>query len=41
MTPQRDEAQRLLRLARRDHAAFAALLVAPGVAVSIALFHAQ
>lgn len=41
MTPQRDEAQRMLRLARRDQAAFAALLVAPGVALSVALFHAQ
>lgn len=39
MTPQREEAARLLRLARRDQAAFVALLGAPAVAV--ALFHAQ
>lgn len=41
MTPQRDEAHRMLRLARRDQAAFAALLAVPEVALSIALFHAQ
>lgn len=41
MTPQREEAVRLLRLARRDQSAFIALLDAPGVAVAVALFHAQ
>ncbi|MEF8755386.1 MAG: HEPN domain-containing protein [Accumulibacter sp.] len=41
MTPQREEAARLLRLARRDHAALQALLVAPGVGVAVAFFHAQ
>ena len=41
MTPQRDEAQRMLRLAHRDAVAFAALFVAPGVALPVALFHAQ
>ena len=39
MTPQREEAARLLRLVRRDQAACSALLGAPGVAV--ASFHAQ
>jgi len=41
MTPQREEAARLLRLARRDQTACIALLEAPGVAVAVALFHAQ
>ena len=41
MTPQREEAARMLRLARRDQAAFNALLAAPGVAASVAFFHAQ
>jgi HEPN domain-containing protein len=41
MTPQREEAARLLRLARRDQAALQALLGAPGVSVAVALFHAQ
>lgn len=41
MTPQREEAARLLRLARRDQAAFIALLGAPEVAVAVAFFHAQ
>jgi HEPN domain-containing protein len=41
MTPQREEAARLLRLARRDQAALQALLGAPGVALAVALFHAQ
>lgn len=41
MTPQREEAARLLRLARQDQAAFSALLGAPGVAVAVAFFHAQ
>ena len=41
MTPHREEAARLLRLARRDQAAFIALLDAQGVAVAVALFHAQ
>jgi HEPN domain-containing protein len=41
MTPQREEAARLLRLARRDQAALQALLGAPGVGVAVAFFHAQ
>lgn len=41
MSPPTEEGQRLLRLARRDEAAFIALLAAPNVAVSVALFHAQ
>lgn len=41
MTPQREEAERLLRLARRDQAALLALLGAPGVDVAVAFFHAQ
>lgn len=41
MTPQREEAARLMRLARRDEAAMAVLLAAPGVAVAVAFFHAQ
>jgi hypothetical protein len=41
MTPQREEAARLLRLARRDAVAMAALLGAPEVPLAIALFHAQ
>jgi HEPN domain-containing protein len=41
MSPQREEAERLLRLARRDEAALRVLLGAPGVAVAVALFHAQ
>ena len=41
MTPQHDEAARMLRLARRDQAAFNALLVASDVPVAMALFHAQ
>ena len=41
MTPQREEAWRLLRLARRDEAALQALLGAPGVGVAVAFFHAQ
>lgn len=41
MTPQREEAERLLRLARRDQAAFAALAGAPGVDSALACFHAQ
>lgn len=41
MTPQHEEAARLLRLARRDQAACSALLGASGVAVAVALFHAQ
>lgn len=31
----------MLRLARRDQTAFSALLSAPGVALSVAFFHAQ
>jgi HEPN domain-containing protein len=41
MTPQLDETLRLLRLARRDEQAFLALLHAPEVPLSMALFHAQ
>ncbi len=41
MTPQREEAARLLRLAKRDQAAMQALLGAPGVPVAVAFFHAQ
>lgn len=41
MTPQREEAARMLRLARRDQAACSVLLGAPGVGLSVALFHAQ
>jgi HEPN domain-containing protein len=41
MTPQREEAARLLRLARRDEAALHALLGAPGVGAAVAFFHAQ
>ena len=41
MTPQREEAERFLRLARRDQAGFAALLGAPGVDLALACFHAQ
>ena len=41
MTPQHEEAARLLRLARRDQAAMQALLGAPGVAVAVSFFHAQ
>lgn len=41
MTPQHEEAVRLLRLARRDQAAFAALIAAPHVPAAVALFHAQ
>ena len=41
MTPQREEAARLLRLAGRDQAAFVALIGAPGVSAAVAFFHAQ
>lgn len=41
MTPQREEAERLLRLARRDRMAFLVLRDAPGVDPAIACFHAQ
>lgn len=41
MTPQREEAERYLRLARRDEAAFLALLEIPAVDFSVACFHAQ
>ncbi len=41
MTPQLEEAQRLLRLARRDETAFQALLLAKGVDFALACFHAQ
>ncbi len=41
MTPQREEALRLLRLARRDQTALHALLGVPGVAAAVAFFHAQ
>lgn len=41
MTPQREEAERYLRLARRDETAFLALLEIPAVDFSVACFHAQ
>lgn len=41
MTPQREEAERYLRLARRDEAAFLALLEIPSVDFVVACFHAQ
>ena len=41
MTPQREEAERYLRLARRDEAAFLALLEIPAVDFSVACFHAK
>lgn len=41
MTPQREEAERFLRLAKRDQAAFTALLNAPAVDLAVACFHAQ
>ncbi|OGS99148.1 MAG: hypothetical protein A3F73_03770 [Gallionellales bacterium RIFCSPLOWO2_12_FULL_59_22] len=41
MTPQREEAERFMRLARRDQAAFVALLNAPAVDLAVACFHAQ
>jgi hypothetical protein len=41
MAPHIEEALRLLRLARRDEAAFKALAAAPEVGVEVALFHAQ
>ena len=41
MTPQHEEAARLLRLARRDETAMQALFGAPLVPVAVAFFHAQ
>lgn len=41
MTPKLEEAQRFLRLAKRDQAAFAALLSATAVDPAVACFHAQ
>ena len=41
MTPQREEANRFVRLAKRDQAAFAALLNATTVYPAVACFHAQ
>ncbi len=41
MTPQLEEAERYLRLAKRDQAAFRALLNSPDVDQAIACFHAQ
>jgi HEPN domain-containing protein len=41
MTAHIEEARRLLRLARRDEAAFQALMRASEVAAEVALFHAQ
>jgi HEPN domain-containing protein len=41
MTPQREEAERFLRLAKRDQAAFAALLSTATVDPAVAFFHAQ
>ncbi|MDI1244553.1 MAG: HEPN domain-containing protein [Rhodoferax sp.] len=41
MTPQLEEAERFIRLAKRDQAAFAALLNATDVDPAVACFHAQ
>lgn len=41
MTPQREEAERYLRLARRDEAAFHTLLNSATVDFAVACFHAQ
>ena len=41
MTAHVEEARRLMRLARRDEAAFQALMQAPHVGAEVALFHAQ
>ena len=41
MTPQREEAERFMRLARRDEAAFRALLASAAVDFPVACFHAQ
>ncbi len=41
MTPQLEEAGRLLRLAQRDAVAFRVLLAAPEADAAIACFHAQ
>lgn len=41
MTPQREEADHFMRLARRDEAAFLVLLDAATVEFSVACFHAQ
>jgi HEPN domain-containing protein len=41
MTPQREEAERFMRLARRDEAAFRALLESTTVDFAVACFHAQ
>ena len=41
MTPQHEESLHLLRLARRDAAAFKALLTVRGIDFPIACFHAQ
>lgn len=40
MTPQHEEAERFLRLARQDQAAFAALLHVATVDPAVACFHA-
>ena len=41
MTPQAEEAARMLRLAMRDQSAFHALLNSVGVPSAVAFFHAQ
>ena len=41
MTPQREEAGRFMRLARRDEAAFRALLDSANVDFAVACFHAS
>lgn len=41
MTPQREEAERFMRLVRRDEAAFRALLNSATVDFAVACFHAQ
>ena len=41
VTPQLEEARRLLRLAQRDRTAFSALAAMSSVALAVACFHAQ
>lgn len=41
MTPRREEAERFLRLAKRDQTAFVALLNSSAVDLAVACFHAQ
>ena len=41
MTPQREEAERFMRMARREEAAFRALLSSTTVDFAVACFYAQ